>query len=164
MGVLGRLFGEDQKWYVKFSKIPILCMATFTQLLAGCQSDGKEPYSCSMHPPHTRHGSCLHKLLELESRGKKPQGNVSHTAAKQHSPPKRSYLLNSSVRVELMAWSTLVMASWIEVATKLSPLRPTFVAFQPRGKNKQTKTEIKRGCILPASALKQTRQTFVLYS
>lgn len=44
----------------------------------------------------------------------------------------RVYLLNSSVRVELMAWSTLLMASRRDVATNVSPLRPTSVAFQSR--------------------------------
>lgn len=56
-------------------------------------------------------------LLQVSDRG------VSHT-----------YLLNSSVRVELMAWSTLLMASRIDVATNVSPLRPTNVASQRRKK------------------------------
>lgn len=49
----------------------------------------------------------------------------------------RTYLLNSSVRVELMAWSTLLMASRIDVATNVSPLRPTSVAFQSRKKEQK---------------------------
>lgn len=60
-------------------------------------------------------------LLQAAARG------TSHT-----------YLLKSSVRVELMAWSTLLMASRRDVATKVSPLRPTSVAAQSTEKQQNT--------------------------
>lgn len=67
-----------------------------------------------------------------------------------------TYLLKSSVRVELMAWSTLLMASRSDVATNVSPLRPTSVASPSTKKQQNTLNLLWYYLALPAQGCTST--------